>query len=76
MVLGASAHEINNAIKHAKLERDVIEIEQIGLLEHALTCKLGTDATGLIPKISRKLKNSKFIVFNPKKLIAFLKTEK
>jgi hypothetical protein len=76
LVLGASAHEINKAIKHAKLERDVIDTEHIGLLEHALTCKLGTDATGLIPKIGRNLKNSKFIVFNPKALRAFLKTEK
>jgi hypothetical protein len=43
------------------------------LLEHALTCKLGTDAAGLIPKIGRNLKNAKFAVFNPKSLRAFLK---
>lgn len=75
LVLGASAYEVTKAIKRAKLERDVIDTEPLGLLEHALTCKLGTDATGLIPKIGRNLKNSKFIVFNPKALRAFLKTE-
>jgi hypothetical protein len=72
LVLGSSLYEVNLALEHAKLKRDVIDVEALGLLEHALTCKLGTDAAGLIPKIGRKLKNSKFAVFNPKKLRAFL----
>jgi len=38
-----------------------------------LTCKLGTDAAGLIPKIGRNLKKAKFAVFNPKTLRAVLK---
>jgi hypothetical protein len=42
------------------------------MFEHALTCKLGTDATGLIPKIGRYMRNAAFIVFNPKKIISFL----
>jgi hypothetical protein len=75
LVLGSPLHEIKATIEHAKLERDVIGVEPLGLLEHALTCKLGTDATGLIPKIGRNLKNSKFVVFNPKALRAFLKAE-
>jgi hypothetical protein len=74
MVLGSSLHEIKIALQHAKLERDIIDVEPLGLLEHALTCKLGTDATGLIPKIGRNLKNAKFAVFNPKTLRTFLKT--
>jgi hypothetical protein len=72
LVLGPSLHEVKVTIEHAKLERDVIDVEPLGLLEHALTCKLGTDAAGLIPKIGRKLKNAKFAVFNPKALRAFL----
>jgi hypothetical protein len=72
LVLGSSFHEINTAIEHAKLERDVIDGEPLGLLEHALTCKLGTDAAGLIPKIGRNLKNARFAVFNPKRLREFL----
>jgi hypothetical protein len=71
LVLGASLHEINFALKHAKLERDVIEVEPLGLLEHALTCKLGTDAAGLIPKIGRTLKNATFSVFNAKTAMKF-----
>lgn len=72
VVLGSSLHEIKRTLKHAKLDRDVIGVEPLGLLEHALTCKLGTDAAGLIPKIGRNLKNAKFAVFNPKRLRQFL----
>jgi hypothetical protein len=75
LVLGSSLREVELALQHAKLKRDVIDVETLGLLEHALTCKLGTDAAGLIPKIGRNLKNSKFVVFNPKALRAFLKAE-
>lgn len=72
LVLGASFNEVKVSLVRAKLDRDVIDVESLGLLEHALTCKLGTDATGLIPKIGRNLKNAKFAVFNPKKLRQFL----
>lgn len=72
VVLGSSLHEIKRTLKRAKLDRDVIGVEPLGLLEHALTCKLGTDAAGLIPKIGRNLKNAKFAVFNPKRLRQFL----
>ena len=74
LVLGASFHEINVALEHAKLTRDVIDEEPLGLLEHALTCKLGTDATGLIPKIGRIFKNANFSVFNARKVMNFFKT--
>jgi len=30
--------------------------------------KLGTDATGLIPKIGRYMRKAEFVVFNPKKV--------
>jgi hypothetical protein len=69
LVLGSSLHEIKMTLEHAKLDRDVIDVEPLGLLEHALTCKLGTDAAGLIPKIGRKLRNAKFAVFNSEKLL-------
>jgi len=72
VVLGLPLHEIKMTLEHAKLDRDVIDLEPLGLLEHALTCKLGTDAAGLIPKIGRNLKNAKFAVFNPKRLRQFL----
>jgi hypothetical protein len=72
LVLGPSLYEINMTLEHAQLNRDVIDVEPLGTFEHALTCKLGTDAAGLIPKIGRTLKNAKFSVFNPKKVRKFL----
>jgi len=72
LVLGPSFHEIKMTLERARLDRDVIGVEPLGLLEHALTCKLGTDAAGLIPKIGRNLKNAKFAVFNPRRLREFL----
>ncbi len=55
LVMGASLIKVEETIKHAKLYRDVIDVEPLGLFEHALTCKLGTDAAGLIPKVGRNL---------------------
>jgi hypothetical protein len=73
LVLGPSLHELQRMLENAKLDRDVIDVDTIGMFEHALTCKLGTDAAGLIPKIGRNLRNAKFAVFNPKRLREFLK---
>jgi hypothetical protein len=72
LVLGPSLHEIKMTLERAKLDRDIIDVEPLGMLEHALTCKLGTDAAGLIPKIGRTLRNAKFSVFNPKRVRKFL----
>jgi len=72
LVLGSSLYEVNATIERGKLDRDVIEVEPLGMFEHALTCKLGTDAAGLIPKIGRNLKKARFTVFNPKRLREFL----
>jgi hypothetical protein len=72
LVLGVTLRDVENELEHAKLNRDVINVEPLGLFEQALTCKLGTDATGLIPKIGRALKNAKFAVFNPRNLRNFL----
>ena len=72
LVLGPTLYKINRTLEHAKLSRDVIDVEPLGTFEHALTCKIGTDAAGLIPKIGRTLKNAKFSVFNPKKIRKFL----
>ena len=72
VVLGAAVHEVEATLEHARLDRDVIDVEPLGLFEHALTCKLGTDAAGLIPKIGRSLKSARFAVFNPKILRRFL----
>ncbi len=68
LVLGASVTEINAAIDYEGLRRDVIDIEKLGVFEHALVCKLGTDATGLVGNLGRHLRKAKFTAFNPKNL--------
>jgi len=68
IILGASAYEVSSTLKNTGLNRDVISVETLGMFEHALVCKLGTDAAGLIPRIGKILHNSNFTVFNPKKL--------
>jgi hypothetical protein len=72
IILGASLEEIKSALKMAKCNRDVINIEPLGLFEYAVVCKLGTDAEGLIPKIGRNLRNAVFAVFDPKRVLEFL----
>ena len=72
LVVGSSLYEVKMALEHARLERDVISVEPLGMFEHALVCKLGTDAAGLIRQLGRNLRNAKFTVFNPKRLRKFL----
>ena len=66
LVIGASIKEVNSAIDQEGLNRDVIDLESFGMFEHALVCKLGTDAAGLIGRVGRRLRKAKFTVFNPK----------
>ena len=73
LVVYSSFQEIETTLKHSELNRDIIDVEPLGFFAHALTCKLGTDAAGLIPKIGRKLKNARFAVFHPVILMNFLK---
>jgi hypothetical protein len=70
IILGATAQEVKRTIAFTGLDRDIINIEPLGMFEHVLTCKLGTDAAGLISKIGRHLRNARFTVFNPRKIRA------
>jgi hypothetical protein len=74
LVIGASLQEVNVAVEQEGLGRDVIEVEALGTFEHALVCKLGTDAAGLIGRVGRRLRKAKFTVFNPKKNRSFLES--
>jgi hypothetical protein len=67
IILGASKETIENVLERTRLNRDVIGIETMGMFEHALTCKLGTNAAGLVGIVGRYLRNSVFVVFNAKK---------
>ena len=68
IVQGSLYNEVEKAIDFTRLSRDIINIDSLGLFTQVLTCKLGTQAIGLIPRIGKTLKKAKLTVFNPKKL--------
>ena len=72
VVLGASLSEVKSAIRMADSNRDVAKIEQLGMFEQSIVCKLGTDAAGLIPKIGKTLRRTTFSVFSPRRILGLL----
>jgi hypothetical protein len=68
MVYGANSKEVVNAVERAYHFRDVSQIETLGPLEHALSCKLGTDAVGLVPKLGPHLAAANLAPFSPRKI--------
>lgn len=75
IIIGTTSHAIESALKKAECSRDTVGIESLGLLEHAVACKLGTDATGLIPRIGRHLREAAFTVFNARRILEFLQDD-
>jgi hypothetical protein len=71
IVLGVPQFEVRSALERAGFARDMVEIETLGLFECAVVCKLGTEATGLIPRIGRRLRNAVFSVFSPRRIRTF-----
>ncbi|HXX87287.1 MAG TPA: DUF2110 family protein [Candidatus Acidoferrum sp.] len=72
IILGARLHDVELAVEKTGCNRDIVSIDSLGLLEHTLVCKLGTDAAGLIPKIGRRLPHAALTVFNPNRIMEFL----
>jgi len=68
LILGAQYDEVERAAEASRHFRDVVKIESLGWLEHALVCKLGTDAVGLIPAIGRFLRTATLAPFSPRKI--------
>ena len=68
IVLGAEFRDVERAVKIAKHTRDVVRVEQLGLLEHGVVCKLGTDAVGLVPRLGRFLRSATLVPFSPRKI--------
>lgn len=72
IIIGSSLPEVKRTINSTGLKRDIVNVEPLGMFEQALTCKLGTDAAGLISPMGQKLQNARFSVFNPKRITEFL----
>ena len=50
-VNNATRAQIHAALKRTGHGRDVYAIERLGILEHSIVCKPGTDGPGLVPRI-------------------------
>ena len=68
IVLGAHSSDVEHAIRVSKHARDVVKIEPLGVLEHAVLCKLGTDAVGLVPRLGRFLPTATLVPFCPREI--------
>lgn len=69
VVFGCFLDEVENAVRVSSCFRDVVKVEELGLLESAVVCKLGTQAVGLIPKLGKVLPNAVFATFSPTKIL-------
>lgn len=72
LIIGASYDEVNAALQALGVYRDIVDLYSLGMFEYAVTCKLGTDAAGLIPKVGRVLRKSTLSVFNSRRIVGFL----
>ena len=72
IVLGASIEGVMKAIEKARLDGDVLDVESLGLLEHVVVCKLGTDAVGLVPMLGRRLGGAVLGIFSPRTVLRVL----
>jgi hypothetical protein len=48
--------ELKAAIKKTGHARDIFGIERLGLMEHIITCREGTDGPGIVAAIGRHVK--------------------
>jgi hypothetical protein len=71
IITRANKELVDSALERTHLERDVIDVEQLGFFEFALTCKLGTEARGLIPRLGRYMRYAVFAVFAARKAADF-----
>lgn len=69
IVLGVPIGGVMRAVERARLEGDVLGVESLGLLEHVIVCKLGTDAVGLVPRLGRCMPSGGLGVFSPRAVL-------
>lgn len=66
LVIGATRSQVRDSLVQTGHKRDVLRIEDMGLLESVVICKLGTHAKGLIPRLGRLLRGVSFHLFLPR----------
>jgi hypothetical protein len=65
LALGVPLEDAWGAVRASGLERDVIDVQSVGLFEHFFVCKLGTQAAGIISRLGRQLPGALLYVFSP-----------
>ena len=68
IAVGGFEDEIREAVRLSRVERDVIDVEELALTAHSLVCKLGTDAPGIIAKVGRFASKFKLYAFLPERV--------
>ena len=66
VVIGAFNNQVRKAIKKSRLSRDIIRLDPLSFTTSLLTCKLGTDAPGVIFKLGQELRHAKLFSFIPR----------
>ncbi|MBS7623609.1 DUF2110 family protein [Candidatus Bathyarchaeota archaeon] len=66
VVVGALAGGVRAAIRNTGLERDIVNVERLSLASSILTCKLGTEALGVISKLGPELAGARLYPFIPR----------
>ncbi|MBS7248138.1 MAG: DUF2110 family protein [Candidatus Jordarchaeales archaeon] len=72
VVCGATRQQVRRAITKSGHLKDIVSLERLGLMEHAIVCKYGTDAPGIIAEIGEQLKYAALKAFIPKKVRSLL----
>jgi hypothetical protein len=65
LAFGIPKKDIDEALTATQLKRDVVKVEQLGLFEHALLCKLGTEGVGVIARLGNSLRGIPLHAFSP-----------
>ncbi|MEM1659307.1 MAG: DUF2110 family protein [Candidatus Jordarchaeales archaeon] len=68
VVCGATRQQVRRAIIKSGHLRDIVAIERLGLMEHAIVCKYGTDAPGIIAEVGDYLRNATLRAFIPEEV--------
>jgi len=65
IIYHALPNDLQSAIKSSGIERDLARVENLSLTTHLLTCKIGTQAPGIVAKLGPHLKGSRLFSFSP-----------
>ena len=67
IIFHAFPDDLQSAITSSSVERDLARVESLSLTTHLLTCKIGTEAPGIIAKLGSHLKGSRLFSFRPER---------